>query len=76
MFYVPEVIRALECVLKAGFTEDFELDKTTFDLLKESDDLFFTFKKGSNIKEKNVQFFSFYFFLSFLLLLFEEGWGR
>eukprot|EP00484_Ammonia_sp_Unknown_P019053 CAMPEP_0197029944 /NCGR_PEP_ID=MMETSP1384-20130603/9284_1 /TAXON_ID=29189 /ORGANISM="Ammonia sp." /LENGTH=1135 /DNA_ID=CAMNT_0042459207 /DNA_START=23 /DNA_END=3430 /DNA_ORIENTATION=+ len=47
--YVPEVMHSLYNLLRAGFLSDSEFDKTRFDLLKETDDLFFTFRRNSNI---------------------------
>ena len=47
--YVPEVIHSLLNLLKAGFYSNEKLMKTSFDLLKETDDCYFTFKIGSNI---------------------------
>merc|ERR1719295_2001230 len=47
--YAPEVIHSLRNILRAGFLSPDSFDKTTFDLLKETDDLYFTFRAGSTI---------------------------
>lgn len=47
--YVPEVMHSLHNLLRAGFLSDDKLKKTSFDLLKETDDLYFTFRTNSNI---------------------------
>lgn len=47
--YVPEVIHSLNNLLRAGFLSKNQFKKSSFDLLKETDDLYFTFTANSNI---------------------------
>ncbi|ETO08878.1 hypothetical protein RFI_28508 [Reticulomyxa filosa] len=63
--YVPEVVRGLFNLMRAGFMNSNELIKNQFDLLKETDDLYFLFKPGSNIWNIRVCVFYllFYFYV-------------
>ena len=47
--YVPEVIHSLYNILRAGFMSPDSMKKSSFDLMKESDDLYFLFRSGSTI---------------------------